>query len=175
MVYTIVQFTNIKGQNDLLNIAKNDGIAWSQEGEESLQESDDSLDEGVIAPKYIRYFPHHNDKFFCLFVECGINRNINVEIDEGYMGLILKIKIPPPPDSLLQKAGFQASSILLEAVEEEFTIETPKKISLDENTHEVLYEPSKEKPLWVVFKYAFDEHKVEAGKNVEINLTSLFQ
>ncbi len=128
-----------------------------------------------FAAKYLRFFYHTDETTFSLFIECGVERHLEVQVMEDFGGVILKVEIPIPPDELLQLAGYHAVTISLEGINEEFNIPTPKKLKKP-LTRKIFQYPSSKLPLWIVYKYDLEEEEEQATidpDKFDINLVSL--
>jgi hypothetical protein len=139
--------------------------------EQPIVHSDDYVQQ--LAKDCLRFFtashPQDNN-FFSIFVECGITRHIDVKVAADRMSANIHVQIPVPPDELIQMAGYHSTSISLEGTNRIFTVFPPKKLTLEKS--ELLYFPSKEFPIWLIFKYQFEEEKEEIME-ADIYLTNL--
>ncbi len=83
--------------------------------------------------------------------------------------------MPIPPDAVVQAAGFHATQVSLAAVNEEFFFETPRLISrLKEDKPQSIYWPNEKTPLWVTFKFKYEEEAKASEISAQIHLSDLF-
>jgi hypothetical protein len=166
--------TYFLGYGDAQNIANEDGLGVDGE-EEVDSEMSEEMGEDFYAGKYLRFFSMEDEDFFALTVECGIDRDISVTPSDDFGSLQLVVKIPIPPDAVIQQAGYHAARVSLEPVDEEFNIPTPRILSrLKEDKPIVYWYPNEKTPLWVTFKFKL-EQETKASKIVApIHLTNLF-
>ncbi len=146
------------GYGDAVKVAENSKKEIADEQEDDEDEEEEDLDGTEIASKYVRFFSHVEGNLFALFVECGLDRIIKAFVLD-HTAIELQFIIPLPSDKLLHKAGFQhAAKFSLQDTRGTFIIKAPARLK---NDKEVVYFPSQETPLWVVFKYKIEEEKVQ--------------
>jgi hypothetical protein len=146
-----------------------DDILLTDEAEEEEDEAENG--ELNLAGKYFRFFTHSEGENFALFVEHGINREIEATLSPDHHSIDLNVKIPLPPDGLLQAAEFHASTAHLNEVDEIFQIDSPKK--LDPTTKKMIHYPKPNLPVWVIFWYKFAVEKEEVVDKCTVDLSSL--
>jgi hypothetical protein len=171
IILIIGRQANNLGYSKGKRIAKSSGKELEEEilsDDESSSSTEDVVEN--LAAKFFRFFTHNERDEFALFVEHGINRVIEALLSPDHHSIDLTVKIPLPPDGLLQAAGFHASTAHLEEVNEVFKIDAPKK--LDSTSKKVIYYPNAEVPIWMVFWYKFVEEKEEAVDKCSIDLSS---
>jgi len=168
------------GQDDLAKIATEDGLALddTDELEEDaysleLSASDDVGTRYEMASRLIRFFTHHDQDSFYLFVECGVKRVIHVKPVFEYTQLELSVRMPRPDDALFHLVGIKhATEVSLKETNEVIYIEAPRKLA--EKSEQKFYYPSAVAPLFVAFKYEMEVLKEAPEVEVNIDLTELF-
>jgi hypothetical protein len=139
----------------LNRIAKESGKALDEEDEieeEDTEYSEDEQRHYELASRLLRFFTHHDNDYFFVFVECGVTREITVVPVFDQTQLELAVSIPKPENELFHFVGIKkASDVHIEDTEELIYIEPPRKLS--SKKEEKFYYPSEELPLFVVFKY----------------------
>jgi hypothetical protein len=165
MLYLLIYCYLLLGYGDARKIA---GITPATGEECSLDDEDpqgNNTEEITdLASKCIRFFTasHTTDNnHFAVFVESGFDREVDATVTEDHTQVDIHVKMPTPPDSLIQKAGFHASNVPLEETNLTFPVYPPKKLS-PKHRELILYKPP-EHPVttWFVFKYEFEKEVVE--------------
>jgi hypothetical protein len=140
------------------------------EEEEDEKEEEENVDEAIA--DFIRFFHHHDDKELALFVECGLDRVIKVNVHPDHLNLELKISIPPPPDELISSAKLKhsfANEITLKDTSRTFIISSPGMLKPKQK--EVIYFPDEETTTWVIFKFKFESLVEEESIEVKVKMT----
>ena len=87
----------------------------------------------------------------------------------------MTVKMPIPPDAVIQNAGFHAVQVSLDPVDEEFFLVTPKLLSrLKEEKQKVYWYPNEKTPLWVTFKFKYEVEAEATETTADVHLSELF-
>jgi hypothetical protein len=135
-------------------------VPFVVEGDEE-EESDEAIayNEYDVASKFIRVFTQEEEKYFCIFVELGVDdRTVQLTITNENT----EVAVIPPPDG-------QLDCTLQGDVDETFEIFyfRPSK-HLSGECEEILY-PAID-PTWIIFKYSLAEehHQAPITRNLKV-------
>lgn len=160
------------GYDEAQDLANNyDGEAEAERIEDDV--SSDVMSETEYASKYFRFFQLSGlDDYFAIAVECGLERDIRCEADMDLRRVKLNVKLPVPPDAMVQAAGYHAVENTLVGLEEEFYFPTPREISTTHRPETIFY-PNPETPLWVIFKFRLAEFVIPEQMKADIHLVDV--
>jgi hypothetical protein len=153
-------------------IAKEDGKPFLEEDsiENETEETWSGTEEVESAMKYSRFFTKVEEETnkFVIFCETGLDREFTCTIAHENV-ISVRLQIPLPEDGLLQAVGLHAVNNTLQAVDEYFAFQSPRKLVLNPPPTKVFY-PSAEKPIWTAFVFALE--KQEAIELVQLSFKS---
>lgn len=118
----------------------------------------------------MRFFHQSDEKTFSLFCESGLKREWQAEI-VSEDSVELTVSIPIPSDDLMKTAGYHAINTNFEETNEVFTIQAPRRFANDPK-EKIIYFPSVETPLWIIFQYDLEILKDEEPLKAKIDLVS---
>jgi hypothetical protein len=138
-----------------------------QEDVEDFKEDNTEKEEEMvteIASKCVRFFtashPQDNNHF-AVFVESGFDREVDTTVSDDHTEVYIHIKMPTPPDALVQSAGFHATNVPLEETNQVFTVHPPKRLASKHRELIEYHPPEHPVTTWFIFKYEFEEEVVE--------------
>ena len=164
--------SHILGYDDAKDIAREDGMALVDSEYEEPEISEEEYEERELAGKYVRYFTMDDEDTFAIVAEAGLNRSFETLVSDDRASVLLTVRIPIPPDALVQAAGYHAATVSLSNVDETFHIPAPRLIAKKEDGSEkkVIHYPNQQTPLWYIFKFTLSKSFVESPLSVATDL-----
>lgn len=171
----------IVGHDDARRIAQNELESEEDEETDSAEEKEDMEREintqvSLRLAQLVRFFTHGTGDLFSVFVECGVNRDINASLVNDNKEIAIRIQMQAPPDALIQSVNnYKASSIILGPSDEIISIKAPsnRKFCVKKPSQAIF--PSPEMPLWVIFTFTLESEEIIVAEpsSIHIDLVSL--
>jgi hypothetical protein len=156
--------------------ATEDGIQLAND--ENENEDEDAIDMVLqMAERFLRMKTVYEGDTFSIFIESGNEREIEVTPVGDHREIEVSVKMPIMPDELFHFAGYpNATKISTKESQELFYIPVPDMRRVKpEKKAEVLYYPSEQVKLWLIFKYSLEKVEEDVKTKVIVDNASLLR